>query len=48
LVQAAKAEDVSARILAEAEEKMKQARGLSKNHLERAVGLVIDRVAGRD
>jgi len=48
LVQAAKAEDTGARILAEAEERMMQARGLSKNHMERAVALVIDQVAGRD
>ena len=48
LVQQAKAEDPSARIFSEAEEKLLQAKGLSKNHLERAVGFVIDRVAGRD
>jgi vacuolar-type H+-ATPase subunit H len=47
-VQAAKAEDASTRLLAEAEEEIKQARGLSKSHLDRAVNFVIDRVAGRE
>lgn len=48
LVQAAKAEDASTRMLADAEEEINQARGLSKSHLDRAVSFVIDKVAGRE
>ncbi len=47
LVANAQAEDEVARILAGAEEKANRTRGLATGHLERAVGYVLDHVAGR-
>ncbi len=48
LVANAEAKEESARILAEANEKVNHARSLALTHFERAVGYVLDRVAGRD
>ncbi len=48
LVAKAEAKEESVRILAEAEEKVKLAKSLALTHFDRAVGYVLDRVAGRD
>ena len=48
IVANAEAKEESARILAEAEEKANRMKGLAMSHMERAVGYVLDRVAGRD
>jgi F0F1-type ATP synthase membrane subunit b/b' len=48
LVASAQAEEEIARILAETEEKVKRSRNLAKGNLDRAVGYVLDRVAGRE
>lgn len=48
IVASAQAKDESARILAEAEERVRATKGLSMSHFERAVGYVLDRVAGRE
>ncbi|MBI1794023.1 MAG: hypothetical protein HYR70_07510 [Chloroflexi bacterium] len=48
LVANAEAKEECARILIEAEEKTNRTRGLAMSHLERAVGYVLDRVAGRE
>jgi hypothetical protein len=42
-----KADEESARILAEAEEKNKQFEGVAASNLDRAVNYVLDRVIGR-
>ena len=47
LVADAQAEEESARILADAGEKATRTKGLVMSHMERAVGYVLDRVAGR-
>jgi len=47
LVAKAQAEDEITRILAAAEEKAGRTKGLATGHLERAVGYVLDHVAGR-
>ena len=47
LVADAQAEKESARILADAGEKASQSKNLAMSHMERAVGYVLDRVAGR-
>jgi len=48
LVANAEAKEECARILADAEEKSNRMKGLAMSHMERAVGYVLDRVAGRD
>jgi vacuolar-type H+-ATPase subunit H len=47
MVSEVKAEEESARILSEAEEKNKQFEALSKSNLDRAVNFVLERVIGR-
>jgi len=47
LVANAQAQDEVTRILAAAEEKAGRTKGLATGHLERAVGYVLDHVAGR-
>ncbi len=47
LVADAQAEQDSARLLTEADEKASRTKGLAMSHMERAVGYVLDRVAGR-
>ena len=48
LVASAQAEEEIARLLAEAEEKTNRSKNLAKGNLDRAVGYVLDRVAGRE
>jgi len=48
LVANAEAKEECARILADAEEKSNRMKGLAMSHMERAIGYVLDRVAGRD
>jgi len=48
LVANAEAKEECARILADAEDKSNRMKGLAMSHMERAVGYVLDRVAGRD
>ena len=47
LVASAQAEEETARILADSEEKINRSKNLAKGNLDRAVGYVLDRVAGR-
>ena len=47
MVSGVKADEESARILAEAEEKNKQFEGVAGSNLDRAVNYVLDRVIGR-
>jgi F0F1-type ATP synthase membrane subunit b/b' len=48
LVANAQAKEEIERILAEAEDKVKHSKDLAKGNLDRAVGYVLDRVAGRE
>ncbi len=48
LVANAEAKEECARILADAEDKSNRMKGLAMSHMERAIGYVLDRVAGRD
>ncbi len=48
LVAEANAQEESARILADVNEKINLAKSLALTHFDRAVGYVLDRVAGRD
>jgi F0F1-type ATP synthase membrane subunit b/b' len=48
LVESAQAEEETAKILADAEEKINRSKNLAKGNLDRAVGFVLDRVAGRE
>jgi vacuolar-type H+-ATPase subunit H len=48
LVANAQAKEEIERILSEAEDKVKHSKDLAKGNLDRAVGYVLDRVAGRE
>ena len=48
LIATAQTEEDSARHLADAGDKASRSKGLAMSHMERAVGYVLDRVAGRE
>ncbi len=48
LVENAQATEECARILSQAEEEAHRAEALAMNHMDRAVGFVLDQVAGRE